>query len=348
MIQLQQHHGYPVLREAEPIELAVIQVGSRSPDRIIYLHPRYVPSGFPHERVSARVYRRGRTLDLFLEEPLEIDGKEYGILNFKGVGAEADKPLMISPDLWWYDKAVHIIFRSCWDKKQPDNNRVWGAVTRGQADYEYFNVVLARYGIPHSPHLAVNHIPSEIAEQIRKVEEGEQYHDLAQIVRAQQTNLRIIDKPTGFEKRRKLYTTPEAFAEIDARVIKAQLELQKQGVVLKFDGEVVYNRFIDGTFTDLENYSLEDSNPNEAAEFPTSVVLSSVHMLSTHGQVKYLRQLEERTGLPFSSVQYFGSNSVKAPTIYEVIAKELRARQYSRIERQMKKIRRQNLQQRAS
>ena len=36
MIQLQQHHGYPVLREAEPIELAVIQVGSRSPDRIIY------------------------------------------------------------------------------------------------------------------------------------------------------------------------------------------------------------------------------------------------------------------------------------------------------------------------
>ena len=83
-------------------------------------------------------------------------------------------------------------------------------------------------------------------------------------MRAQQTNIRIKDRPAEFEKLRKLYTALAKLAEIDAQVIKAQLELQKQGVILKFEGEVISNRFIDGKFTDLENYSLEHFHPDKA------------------------------------------------------------------------------------
>ena len=75
MPRLEQHFGYPVLREEEPTELAVVPANGHSlkdcsvKDCII-LHPRYVPREYPHDMLSARVYRRGRTLDIFMEYPI--------------------------------------------------------------------------------------------------------------------------------------------------------------------------------------------------------------------------------------------------------------------------------------
>src|SRR3989338_7292913 len=105
----EEHFGKPVLREAKPIKLARVPVnGDRLQDSVI-LHPRYIPSGVDHELFSARVYRRGRTVDLFLDEPVEIAGEAYGILNFKGVGADArayQQQMVINSDKWYRVKWV--------------------------------------------------------------------------------------------------------------------------------------------------------------------------------------------------------------------------------------------------
>lgn len=100
-IHKEYHHGHPVLREAEPIEVARIPITDDTLEGSILLHPRYIPAAMAYELLTLRAYRRGRSIDIFLDQPLEIKGEAYGILNFKGAGADADRPLLICPDHWY-------------------------------------------------------------------------------------------------------------------------------------------------------------------------------------------------------------------------------------------------------
>src|SRR3989344_7658785 len=90
-------HGHPVVLEREPIEVAQVPVRGECLEESVILHPRYIPSEVPHKRIQVRGYRRGRTIDILLDEPLVINEEPYGVLNFKGVGAFAEEEMVIHP-----------------------------------------------------------------------------------------------------------------------------------------------------------------------------------------------------------------------------------------------------------
>ncbi len=256
-ILCEEHFGKPVLREAEAIKLARVPVnGDRLQDSIL-LHPRYIPSGVEHELFSARVYRRGRTVDLFLDEPIEIAGVSYGILNFKGVGADADDEMVIDTDEWYeeWSPLLKWIPRASGDS----HGRVWGALAFEQGLDEFTAEIFHTYGIKHIPHVALNRIPRRVVNAIRRVCHGSERHDLAQLVRACKTNVRLDEDSYG---RRPYQECTEQWireiAEIDAALINAQVRLAKTGKMLRFIGSFAENRFIDGLFTDAENYRCDD------------------------------------------------------------------------------------------
>ena len=93
--ELTVHHGRQVLVERDPIELIKIPVLGQAITQSILLHPQYAPNGIPYERIAVCGFVRGRTLDILLDEPMIIDGEAYPVLTFKGVGADANRRLVI-------------------------------------------------------------------------------------------------------------------------------------------------------------------------------------------------------------------------------------------------------------
>ncbi len=302
------HLGYPVLREAKAIELARVPVnGDRLQDSVI-LHPRYVPNEVEHEIFTARVYRRGRTLDLFLDEPIVVNGMEYGILNFKGVGANVVnddnardyQELIIHPDNWY----VSWHSQKWLPRKTMDSfDRVWGALTGDAAEKEYPAAIFHDYGIKHAPHIALHEIPEEITNTIRRAHNGSERHHLVQLVRALRTNVRVDD----FKKR----TIPKChgnieqrikeITDIDAAYINAQISLAEKGKMIYFIGKIIENRFIDGLFTDAENFSIRDLDLFEVANSVREMISSSINgLVRDIPDQEYYVRLEAKTKIPFT------------------------------------------------
>ena len=309
----EEHLGHPVLREAKAIELARVPVnGDRLQDSVI-LHPRYVPQGVEHEIFIARAYRRGRTIDLFLDEPITVDGVEYGILNFKGAGSNAVsddnardvQELVIHPDKWYCGwRAVK------WQKRDDPYDRVWGALTKEAAEKEYPAKIFHDYGIRHAPHVAVNEIPNEITERMREVHQGNEKHHLVQLVRALRTNIRVDDfiKRGATKYHGNVEQRLEDVTDIDGAYIKAQINLAKKQKMIWFIGDIEENRFIDGLFTDAENFSIRDLDLLfrdldlfEAACFVRGLIISSIDaVIYDIPYQEYYMRLEAKTKIPFT------------------------------------------------
>ncbi len=297
--QPEEHLGHLVLRENKPIRLARIAVnGDRLQDSVI-LHPRYVQGGIDHEIFIARVYRRGRTLDLFLDEPITVDGIEYGILNFKGVGAQADRPLVIQPDDWWHKQSGTWVPRKIGDRY----GRVWGALTKGKTRREYPARLFHEYGISHAPHLALNEIPKEVTQYIRRSVHGTEKHNLVQLVRGLQTNIRFDNYDLLTEEQIEQSVDIPLIAKGDANLINTQFALARKGKMLAFMGQLSENRFIDGRYTDAENLYRGDFKWWDAVNFVEDVATHFARSDKWYGQKwKYYRELETETGLPFFSM----------------------------------------------
>ena len=90
-----------IIREIQPRTIARVPITGEGFHQSIFLHPRYVPDTVPHELMRTRVRQRGRTTDIFLDEPISINGIEYFVLNVKGTGADAEKDQIIHPKGWW-------------------------------------------------------------------------------------------------------------------------------------------------------------------------------------------------------------------------------------------------------
>lgn len=293
---VEKHLGHLVLREQAPIELARVPVnGDRLEDSII-LHPRYVPEGVEHEIFIARVYRRGRTLDIFLGEPITVDGVEYGILNFKGVGADLNGPgifnepdLIIHPDKW-YD-GLNWVPREEGDS----HNRVWGGVTKGKSRREYPARLFHEHEIPHAPHLALNEIPKEITTAIRKHAHGKERHQLVQLVRGLQTNIRIDNYGLLSNEQREDVDMAK-IAQSDASLINAQFKLARRGKMLGFVGEFEENQFIDGRYTDAENLYCDGLLSCDAADFIIEVTKRHT-WCDFLSDKTYFQELNRKTGL---------------------------------------------------
>ncbi len=293
----EEHLGHLVLRENKPIRLARIAVnGDRLQDSVI-LHPRYVRGGVDHEIFIARVYRRGRTLDLFLDEPIVVDGTEYGILNFKGVGADADRPLVIQPDAWWRKSGTWV------PRKMGDPfGRVWGGLTKGKTRREYPARLFHEYGISHAPHLTLNEIPKEVTQYIKRSVHGSERHNLVQLVRGLQTNIRFdnYDLLTNEQIEQRIDITQ--IAKGDANLINTQFALARKGKMLAFMGNLSGNRFIDGRYTDAENLYTNELEWWKAVDFMHDVATHFTQMESRGHKWRYYKELERETGLPFLSM----------------------------------------------
>ncbi len=305
-VLIRSHFGYPVFVEEKPLQLARISItGDKLQDSVI-LHPRYVPSSVEHELISVYGYRRGRTVDILLEEPLEIEGKQYGVLNFKGVGADADADMQIHPTLWWHNYSFVPPFDIF--------GRTWGAVTTEEAQSEFVDQksVVEQAGIVCNPHIIANEVPSSVCDMVQKF----YYYRradffLSQLVRAQQTNIRSGDiedlesSQINFDifHQNKNLGCYETLATIDACAINSFQSLLKEGKSIYSDGLVADNRFLNGIFTDQENYKIRSIKDIDfALRFVTSLVYTTPSRLlfSSASQIDYLRVLEEKTNLPFS------------------------------------------------
>ncbi len=293
------HLGHLVLRENKAIRLARVPVnGDRWQDSLI-LHPRYVPKEVEHEIFIARVYRRGRTVDLFLDEPITVDSVAYGILNFKGVGANADRPLVIQPDDWWGNQTWGWIPR----KNGDPYGRVWGAMTKGKSRREYPARLFHEYGIVHAPHLALNQIPSEITRYIRRSEHGTERHNLVQLVRGLQTNIRF-DNYSLLTPEQEQTIDLEGIAREDAKLINTQFALARKGKMLGFMGRFSENRYIDGKYTDAENLYSGELVWCDAVHFLTNIIDSFIESFKVYNaRLKYYQELEHGTGFAFTSLR---------------------------------------------
>ncbi len=298
--QLTYHLGYPVLIETREMELARLPVnGERLQDSII-LHPRYVPKDVNHEIFTARVYRRGRTLDLFLDEPIVVDDVQYGVLNFKGVGADADRDLVIQPERW-YAKGVSdtwpFLVETWVPRKSADDfGRVWGALTKGKAQREFPAQLFHDYHFQHAPHLALNEVPREITDYINRVEQGKGRHKLVQLVRGLQTNVRF-DKMDVIPRDSKYDIDLEAIASADAKMFETQVRLGRRGKMIRLTGNIAGNRFVNGNFTDAENYCVDELDLELSASFLTRLMTSVTWSpLARKKKEYYLALMEKKTG----------------------------------------------------
>lgn len=323
--QIQHHHNTLVIQETRPRTIARVPITGDSFQQSILLHPRYVPESVPHELFRARVRQRGRTTDIFLEEPIIINGVEYTILNFKGTGADAEKSQqVIHPEAWWgypslKHPAVQFIYpfmeknnesTKTWIRRGSDPfKRIWGALKKSDGEEEYHAEPLLTLNIPRSPHIALHTIPQEISERIRKYHGCTTHYTLSQLIRACTTNIRCDDF-YGSQVLGEYQTEERArkIANIDARAINAQRELLRQGTYLHLEAVLKENRYIDGTFTDTENYDIQPINeltPNNVKEYISEIIRSSIAIISPELQTAYAQQLEQKTQLQLTRISRY-------------------------------------------
>ncbi|MBI4016207.1 MAG: hypothetical protein HY363_00765 [Candidatus Aenigmarchaeota archaeon] len=250
---LVEHYGRPVLVEKELIPVAQIPISGDELQKSVLVHQRYVPRGIKHRKLNLRGFRRGRTLDVLLDAPIVVNGISYGLLNFKGVGADADDAMVFNLTKW-YDN-------SGWGENSDRFGRYFGAVKRRDAYDEFRDRTLQQYGIPFVEHIAVNDVPDSISRRISCLERERKHIKLSQLVRAFPTNVRmddVLNKDNYCISSRELfksYVHAQKLAEIDAHVAEVQLGLAKSGKCLGIAGSVSENRLLNGMFVDAENYT---------------------------------------------------------------------------------------------
>ena len=246
------HHGMPVWREAgtHPITLAKVPVTGDKLEESVLLRPDYVPRGVERELVQLDSFRRGRTIDVFLDEPIEIGGKPYTLLNFKGVGADADQPMAIRRDDWW----VGELGRGHWGWNEEQGERMWGAMKTDRAEKAFSSTVLANLAAPEIGYVACNPIPEKILPLLHPSE------PLSQIVRAYNTNMRH-DDPFAYTQLKDagVQFDPVEVAEQDAAMFNNIRKLAEQGKMLIVGGSIAGNRMLTGEFIDRQNYWVESA-----------------------------------------------------------------------------------------
>jgi len=222
-----------------------------------------------------------------------IDGWHYNLINVKGVGAWAAKnePMMINPESWYIrreDKWVP--FHEVMDKSL---GRRWGMLDAYAGQLEYKNNIFSDNGISQTPHMAFNTLPGGVLP----------FDGVTQLVRGIHTNIRCHEWDSReFQEK---YIEPLDFSIIDAKVFEFQKRLFRDQKAVKFIGNMPSNRYIDGNFTDMENYSITSISDEKerlyyAMIFLGEVLGSAFVAMSQYetGRSIYLKNLEKTTGVP--------------------------------------------------
>ncbi|MEK6978889.1 MAG: hypothetical protein AABW86_01580 [Candidatus Micrarchaeota archaeon] len=303
------HFGHPALIETKLMPIAKIPVRGEKLQDCVLVHPRYAQDlkSSDYEIVLMRVFRRGKGLDILLDESFEHEGREYAILNFKGAGADADYEQLMCPGKW-YDpitewRPTHI--------GDPIFRRPWGVLGLLKARAEFSDLILPWFGIPQIPHVAVNPFPGALNLRVCMDAETKRRFRFGQLVRAYNTNVRMSERNFQvFDEMSivSLVNLARVYAEINATVVRAQVQLARKGRRLVSIGSIDDNRLVDGKFTDAENHTICDFDAHEAESFVDEVFTSAFDLIKhiasadvreTMLQV-YLESTSSQTGLDFS------------------------------------------------
>lgn len=289
-VQLYRDNGELILLESKKIQIATYPKGARLEDSII-VHPRYANKK-DFDIIEVRGYRSGRTIDIILPMPYYRDGENYDIINIKGVGASTHKERMIiDPERWFSHK------ENKWtpfNESHASLGRRWGMLDTYAGTLEYSNNIFEKFGIAQVPHLALNHAPKGVLP----------FDGVTQLVRGLKTNVRCDnDFADGWLQEQ--YVSADTFSNIDAKIFKVQKELFKEHkTIAQPIGRVMANRYLDGTFTDMENYTIKHYADEKELIFEGAVfcmdVLGSMSVANwdnRHEYGMYLGKLQTVTGI---------------------------------------------------
>jgi len=285
-------YDYPIMLESENILLAKYPKNSKLGEGII-VDPRYANEK-DFDFVEVKGYRRGRTIDIITPRSTFLNGEYYTMINIKGTGAFADNKFMVlNSESWYlYDTNEWKAFHKVMDRSL---GRRWGILDSYAGEKEYANNVFSDNGIAQAPHLSFNKAPDGILP----------FEGITQLVRGLKTNMRCneFDSPKLQEE----YIRPHDFSVVDRNVFAFQKELYNSNRELKMIGTASDNRYIDGTFTDMENISILPQSDNlerlfYSYQFIWEVMGSAFMAMNQYeeGRKIYLQELEEQTGIPLS------------------------------------------------
>lgn len=316
--------GY--LIEKEPFDVAIVPAqdmhpgssATSDPRMLLYsvlLNPRQIPAGFTDfEIIKVRGRRIGRTIDVLLDEPVEVGGKEYPVVTFKGTGALPDKN---DPR---HDEG-HIIDPLQWRSSSVQQfGRLWGAVIEQGAKIEAQKPlgVLHTFGILATPYLSANVIPSEITGSLYR---GDAPWDLAQPVRLTDTNILLDDvfywrdrkdsiNPffwmTGYGRgcadRKAILsyigedTFEQGLLDLIERIADASRSLAREGRALKWAlrSECISNTYMNGRLKDFENMTIGEREDEDSSDIFLTIhgeIMSNLDLLrQPRGQKVFLSE----------------------------------------------------------
>jgi hypothetical protein len=283
--ELHMHHGLPIWREeGGSVEVARISITGDRLEESVLLHPRYVPKGVDHEVIEVYGFRRGRTLDIFLDEPIQMGGVAYTILNFKGVGADADKPLVIHPNHWWLGEPLR---GGDWGYSDESGHRLWGAMKLRSAQEAFTSTVLSDLAVPEVGYVACHSLPEGVSALVPTPE------PLSQIVRAYNTNIRHGDPVRYVCSAGGFALDPAKAAQQDACALNAITSLFEQQKMLIVNGSIAGNRLLTGELLDRENYDVENLGDR------------SIHYFTNH-KIRFIQEIVDtsRRALDGKSAEY--------------------------------------------
>ena len=85
------------------------------------------------------------------------------------------------------------------------------------------------YDIYHAPHLALNQIPKEITQYIKRSVHGTERHNLVQLMRGLQTNIRFDNYDLLTDKQIEQSVDIPLIAKGDSNLINTQFALARKG-----------------------------------------------------------------------------------------------------------------------
>ncbi|MEK6964223.1 MAG: hypothetical protein AABX70_07395 [Nanoarchaeota archaeon] len=258
---------YGYLVEEEPIQIAAVLAARKHPGTYstksehflldcVVLNPKYASPGMDTEILTVRGRRKGRTIDIMLDEPIEVceTGETFRVLTFKGSGAFPTGRDNAQADQWIIDSAK-------WHSSIVDPlGRYWGACKERSAIIEATKDT--RPYLTHvTPYLSANVIPEAVLKNISP----RTPESLAQSIRLTDTNILPEDalwrseNPAPWEEQLDRYCSRESLSQnlfsVVIALAEANRQLRTQGRMIQFGAisPVFDNVYVSGRIKDLEN-----------------------------------------------------------------------------------------------
>jgi hypothetical protein len=248
--------------QSQQYQFAVVAVGKGEFEKV-YVHPRYLPKGVKKDIIIRNGRLKGRTTYFDLHKVVEFEGVKYTKMNIKGAGAAWKIDHEIDPNFQPQGPQMRT-------RRRFNSSRIWGGLMMPDAQEEMEIYSQIKKILKFSPIVAINRVPPQIEREI-KTDKKFQDFELAQLVRLSDTELRISD--LWANEAPDCPIEPEIIADCAIQLIRLQIELKKQKKGFDFEGDIKDNTYVDGTFTDAENFVIRRMSREESIRIVARLIM---------------------------------------------------------------------------